>query len=98
MRETPAPFYAARLLLSEALPELLEDITPEPVALTSSFGASKAVNPISYLGASKQATQCHFDNAENLVFVVDGEKVLGLGTRGSIYIMETVFNQELSPD
>lgn len=79
LRSNPAPYYAARLLLKETFPELLPDLEPEPSSLLQAFGQPKDVNPISYLGASKQATQCHFDNAENLVFVLDGTKVRGAG-------------------
>eukprot|EP00656_Telonema_subtile_P037874 TRINITY_DN422_c0_g1_i4.p2 TRINITY_DN422_c0_g1~~TRINITY_DN422_c0_g1_i4.p2 ORF type:complete len:258 (-),score=56.00 TRINITY_DN422_c0_g1_i4:208-981(-) len=78
LEQTPAPYYAARLLLAESLPDLLEDLEPQPAKLTAAFGKPKGVNPISYLGASNQATQCHFDNAENLVFVVAGTKEFDL--------------------
>ena len=63
-------------MLRDYLPELLPDLDPQPTVLTEAFGAPVPINPISYLGASNQATQCHFDNAENLVFVVDGVKAI----------------------
>ena len=76
LQERPARVYAARLVLAEDLPELLEELEMLPHAAV--FGAPIGIGPTCWLGADKQQTPLHFDAAENLLCVVDGAKHIQL--------------------
>merc|ERR1712048_826445 len=65
---------AARVSL-EALPELAaETVDPEDLPFRTVLGAPYFEGLIMYLGAGRQVTPLHFDEQENLVFVLRGSK------------------------
>eukprot|EP00811_Abedinium_folium_P023459 NODE_3302_length_2056_cov_23.601348.p1 GENE.NODE_3302_length_2056_cov_23.601348~~NODE_3302_length_2056_cov_23.601348.p1 ORF type:complete len:555 (-),score=116.32 NODE_3302_length_2056_cov_23.601348:292-1956(-) len=72
-----APYYFAKALLKDWLPELVEDIEMAPRSpykkYAGCFGDLKQGVHM-YYGCGKNATAIHFDPSENLLIVIEGRK------------------------
>eukprot|EP00929_Paragymnodinium_shiwhaense_P078178 TRINITY_DN40480_c0_g1_i1.p1 TRINITY_DN40480_c0_g1~~TRINITY_DN40480_c0_g1_i1.p1 ORF type:complete len:616 (+),score=103.11 TRINITY_DN40480_c0_g1_i1:18-1865(+) len=78
LKEPSPQFYAAKVLLKD-FPELLDDVAaPTQLGLDCLFGRPYFEGVIMYFGAGSQVTPLHFDQQENIMFVLRGSKHLRL--------------------
>jgi len=79
LHEQPPKYYAARLELQEDMPELVGQVPSHyEVPWRHAFGLPYKDGVIFYMGAHRQRTPLHYDDVENLFFVLAGSKTVTL--------------------
>lgn len=79
LEQDEPPYYAARLELQEHVPELVGDVPSHfELPWRYAFGMPYKDGVISYMGAAGQQTPLHYDDVENMMFVVAGSKTVVL--------------------
>lgn len=79
LQQEEPPYYAARLELQEDMVELAGDIPSHyELPWRRCFGRPYKDGVISYMGAAGQQTPLHYDDVENMMFVLAGSKTVML--------------------
>lgn len=81
------PYYAARLQVSHTLSSIFPDVENPPGDWCAAFDSPLKDQPLCYFGAGDQATPLHFDPAENLFCMVDGQKSIELFHPGLSHLL-----------
>jgi hypothetical protein len=80
------PYYAARIVFDEDLPELCPDVPPD-ARYRECFGDRLFAGVIGYIGAGGNRTPTHVDMYENCLHVVRGSKDIILYHPSSVDLM-----------